>query len=87
MSIAYLDPGNIESDLQSGVAAKYKVHSKAEILLDKASLSLFLFYFNVFIFLSVTMGIIKRDGSRPSYAEAEREARRSNGLALGGNVL
>lgn len=25
MSIAYLDPGNIESDLQSGVAAKYKV--------------------------------------------------------------
>ncbi|XP_076381258.1 solute carrier family member malvolio isoform X6 [Megalopta genalis] len=25
MSIAYLDPGNIESDLQSGVAAKYKL--------------------------------------------------------------
>ena len=25
MSIAYLDPGNIESDLQSGVAANYKV--------------------------------------------------------------
>lgn len=25
MSIAYLDPGNIESDLQSGVVAKYKV--------------------------------------------------------------
>lgn len=25
MSIAYLDPGNIESDLQSGVLAKYKV--------------------------------------------------------------
>lgn len=25
MSIAYLDPGNIESDMQSGVAAKYKV--------------------------------------------------------------
>lgn len=28
MSIAYLDPGNIESDLQSGVAAKYKVFFK-----------------------------------------------------------
>lgn len=26
MSIAYLDPGNIESDLQSGVVARYKVH-------------------------------------------------------------
>lgn len=25
MSIAYLDPGNIESDLQSGVVAKYKL--------------------------------------------------------------
>lgn len=25
MSIAYLDPGNIESDLQSGNVAKYKV--------------------------------------------------------------
>jgi len=25
MSIAYLDPGNIESDLQSGSVAKYKV--------------------------------------------------------------
>ena len=25
MSIAYLDPGNIESDLQSGAIAKYKV--------------------------------------------------------------
>lgn len=25
MSIAYLDPGNIESDLQSGVAAKYQL--------------------------------------------------------------
>ena len=25
MSIAYLDPGNIESDLQSGVIAKYKL--------------------------------------------------------------
>lgn len=25
MSIAYLDPGNIESDLQSGAVAQYKV--------------------------------------------------------------
>ena len=25
MSIAYLDPGNIESDLQSGTVAQYKV--------------------------------------------------------------
>ena len=25
MSIAYLDPGNIESDLQAGASAKYKV--------------------------------------------------------------
>ena len=25
MSIAYLDPGNIESDLQSGTLAEYKV--------------------------------------------------------------
>lgn len=28
MSIAYLDPGNIESDLQSGVTARYKVKNK-----------------------------------------------------------
>lgn len=28
MSIAYLDPGNIESDLQSGSAAQYKVNFK-----------------------------------------------------------
>ena len=26
MSIAYLDPGNIESDLQAGAAAEYKVN-------------------------------------------------------------
>ena len=26
MSIAYLDPGNIESDLQSGTVAQYKVY-------------------------------------------------------------
>lgn len=25
MSIAYLDPGNIESDLQSGAVAQYRV--------------------------------------------------------------
>ena len=25
MSIAYLDPGNLESDLQAGAVAKYKV--------------------------------------------------------------
>lgn len=25
MSIAFLDPGNIESDLQSGAVARYKV--------------------------------------------------------------
>jgi len=28
MSIAYLDPGNIESDLQSGSVAQYKVYIK-----------------------------------------------------------
>jgi len=28
MSIAYLDPGNIESDLQSGTLAEYKVYIK-----------------------------------------------------------
>lgn len=28
MSIAYLDPGNIESDLQSGNVASYKVTRK-----------------------------------------------------------
>lgn len=28
LSIPYMDPGNIENDLQSGVQAKYKVHSK-----------------------------------------------------------
>lgn len=27
MSIAYLDPGNIESDLQSGAVANYRVCS------------------------------------------------------------
>lgn len=31
MSIAYLDPGNIESDLQSGSLAKFKVILKIEL--------------------------------------------------------
>lgn len=30
MSIAYLDPGNIESDLQSGAVAQYKVNFQNE---------------------------------------------------------
>ena len=30
MSIAYLDPGNVESDLQAGAAAEYKVRLSAE---------------------------------------------------------
>ena len=32
MSIAYLDPGNIESDLQSGAVAQFKVSMKLEII-------------------------------------------------------
>lgn len=31
MSIAYLDPGNIESDLQSGTIAKYKVSNHCNV--------------------------------------------------------
>lgn len=34
MSIAYLDPGNIESDLQSGATAGYKVQCVANIFLE-----------------------------------------------------
>lgn len=30
MSIAYLDPGNIESDLQQGAIAKYKVYKRID---------------------------------------------------------
>lgn len=30
MSIAYLDPGNVESDLQAGAAAEYKVIIKVD---------------------------------------------------------
>ena len=30
MSIAYLDPGNIESDLQSGAVAQFKVGTVSE---------------------------------------------------------
>ncbi len=33
MSIAYLDPGNIEGDLQAGAVAKYKVCDKLEVVL------------------------------------------------------
>lgn len=32
MSIAYLDPGNIESDLQSGAVANFKVHYGARVI-------------------------------------------------------
>lgn len=32
MSIAYVDPGNIESDLQSGAVAKYKVEDYFPLL-------------------------------------------------------
>lgn len=40
MSIAYLDPGNIESDLQAGAVAQYKVSdchclSKLYMYMDK----------------------------------------------------
>ena len=31
MSIAYLDPGNIESDLQSGAVAKFKVMTSCAV--------------------------------------------------------
>ena len=34
MSIAYLDPGNIESDLQQGAVAEYKVHALDYFLID-----------------------------------------------------
>ena len=34
MSIAYLDPGNIESDLQSGAVAKYQVLLVFSLLLS-----------------------------------------------------
>lgn len=30
MSIAYLDPGNIESDLQAGAVARYNVRCKVD---------------------------------------------------------
>lgn len=41
MSIAYLDPGNIESDLQSGAVANFKVHYGARVIKwnDVASVS------------------------------------------------
>ena len=32
MSIAYLDPGNIESDLQSGTTAGYKVSKSLYVI-------------------------------------------------------
>lgn len=35
MSIAYLDPGNIESDLQSGAAAGFKVNENMLIHPEK----------------------------------------------------
>lgn len=34
MSIAFLDPGNIESDLQAGTIARYKVNLCKIIYLD-----------------------------------------------------
>jgi Mn2+/Fe2+ NRAMP family transporter len=38
MSIAYLDPGNIESDLQAGAIAKYKVKLTSLFLISIAYL-------------------------------------------------
>lgn len=56
MSIAYLDPGNIESDLQSGTVAQYKllwVLLSATILgLLMQRLSARLGRFNAFAFFS-----------------------------------
>lgn len=34
MSIAYLDPGNIESDLQSGAKAEFKVTAESPPIAD-----------------------------------------------------
>lgn len=51
MSIAYLDPGNIESDLQSGVVARYKVRLGRSIIQIKCCFCnvfyLFKYYANV----------------------------------------
>lgn len=38
MSIAYLDPGNIESDLQSGAKAEFKVTPESPPIMDSRSL-------------------------------------------------
>ena len=38
MSIAYLDPGNVESDLQAGAAAEYKVRLSAQYDVERLTL-------------------------------------------------
>ena len=49
MSIAYLDPGNIESDLQSGVVARYKV--LVGMKTNVAAISYFFFIMLIFDYL------------------------------------
>lgn len=50
MSIAYLDPGNIESDLQSGVVARYKVHLRSRIRTNVAGTLFTLLFSIIFLF-------------------------------------
>lgn len=101
MSIAYLDPGNIESDLQSGVVARYKVHLWQRIIKIKCCLECVLFIsilckslINIFaiIFLftssfSVIMGVIKRYTLRSCYAKTQCASWCSNWSTSSRNVL
>lgn len=47
MSVAYLDPGNLESDLQTGAIVGYKVSQRNE---DDMNLDLIFSYLNFFLF-------------------------------------
>lgn len=99
MSIAYLDPGNIESDLQSGVAARYKVHlwSKGKCCCNQFyllyshtnfPLSFFWQWYSLLTSsLSVIMGTTKRYYPRSHYAKTQRAPRRGNRSTSSRNVL
>lgn len=59
MSIAYLDPGNIESDLQSGVVARYKVYMRTRIRANIAAISFIYFTANFRLsFLLVLISLV-----------------------------
>lgn len=86
MSIAYLDPGNIESDLQSGAKAGFKVFCLSSIFVLPAFINVPITPMSVRWLLLATLGSAGCHHHRPPAAEARGSAGRGHRHAPGGGL-